>query len=84
RDEASLNALANDGSFAVADQNELVGELEKQRAVWVMLPAGAPAVATMPPLLHCLAADVVIIDGGNTLYNEVIRRDQELTEKGLH
>ncbi|KEZ74496.1 6-phosphogluconate dehydrogenase, partial [Pseudomonas syringae pv. syringae FF5] len=37
RDEASRNALANDGSTAVADLKELVGTLVKPRAVWVML-----------------------------------------------
>ncbi|EGH49146.1 6-phosphogluconate dehydrogenase-like protein, partial [Pseudomonas syringae pv. pisi str. 1704B] len=46
RDEASRNALANDGSTAVADLKELVGTLAKPRAVWVMLPAGAPTEDT--------------------------------------
>ncbi|MEQ4254418.1 phosphogluconate dehydrogenase (NAD(+)-dependent, decarboxylating) [Pseudomonas syringae] len=84
RDEASRNALANDGSTAVADLKELVGTLAKPRAVWVMLPAGAPTEDTIQTLSELLDADDVIIDGGNTFYKDDIRRAQELTEKGLH
>ncbi|MBC8880281.1 MULTISPECIES: phosphogluconate dehydrogenase (NAD(+)-dependent, decarboxylating) [Pseudomonas] len=84
RDEASRNALANDGSTAVADLKELVSTLAKPRAVWVMLPAGAPTEDTIQTLSELLDADDVIIDGGNTFYKDDIRRAQELTEKGLH
>ncbi|WP_157893939.1 phosphogluconate dehydrogenase (NAD(+)-dependent, decarboxylating) [Pseudomonas cerasi] len=83
RDEASRNALANDGSTAVADLKELVSTLAKPRAVWVMLPAGAPTEDTIQTLSELLDADDVIIDGGNTFYKDDIRRAQELTEKGL-
>ncbi|MGG5223345.1 phosphogluconate dehydrogenase (NAD(+)-dependent, decarboxylating) [Pseudomonas syringae pv. coryli] len=84
RDEASRNALANDGSTAVVDLKELVSTLAKPRAVWVMLPAGAPTEDTIQTLSELLDADDVIIDGGNTFYKDDIRRAQELTEKGLH
>ncbi|MBC9743125.1 decarboxylating 6-phosphogluconate dehydrogenase [Pseudomonas syringae pv. syringae] len=84
RDEASRNALANDGSTAVADLKELVSTLAKPRAVWVMLPAGAPTEDTIQALSELLDADDVVIDGGNTFYKDDIRRAQELTEKGLH
>ncbi|EKG31658.1 phosphogluconate dehydrogenase (NAD(+)-dependent, decarboxylating) [Pseudomonas avellanae] len=84
RDEASRSALANEGSTAVADLAELVSALEKPRAVWVMLPAGAPTEDTIQTLSQLLEADDVIIDGGNTFYKDDIRRAQELSEKGLH
>ncbi|MCJ2373122.1 decarboxylating 6-phosphogluconate dehydrogenase [Pseudomonas sp. RGM3321] len=84
RDEASRNALAKDGSVAVAGLKELVDALDKPRAIWVMLPAGAPTEETIQTLSKLLDADDVIIDGGNTFYKDDIRRAQELTEKGLH
>lgn len=84
RDEASRNALANDGSVAVAGLKEMVDALDKPRAIWVMLPAGAPTEETIQTLSQLLDADDVIIDGGNTFYKDDIRRAQELTEKGLH
>ncbi len=81
RDEASRNALANDGSVAVAGLKEMVDALDKPRAIWVMLPAGAPTEETIQTLSQLLDADDVIIDGGNTFYKDDIRRAQELTEK---
>ncbi|KTC58285.1 6-phosphogluconate dehydrogenase [Pseudomonas savastanoi] len=84
RDEASRKALAKDGSVAVAGLKEMVDALDKPRAIWVMLPAGAPTEETIQTLSKLLDADDVIIDGGNTFYKDDIRRAQELTEKGLH
>ena len=84
RDEASRNTLANEGSTAADDLASLVAALEKPRAVWVMLPAGAPTEDTIQVLSQLLEVDDVIIDGGNTFYKDDIRRAKELTEKGLH
>jgi 6-phosphogluconate dehydrogenase len=84
RDEASRSALANEGSTAAEDLAALVQGLEKPRAVWVMLPAGAPTEDTIQVLSDLLDPDDVIIDGGNTFYKDDIRRAQELTAKGLH
>ncbi|GFM81277.1 6-phosphogluconate dehydrogenase [Pseudomonas cichorii] len=84
RDEALRNTLANEGSTPATDLASLVAALEKPRAVWVMLPAGAPTEDTIQALSQLLEADDVIIDGGNTFYKDDIRRAQELTPKGLH
>jgi 6-phosphogluconate dehydrogenase len=84
RDEASRSALANEGSTPAADLASLVQALDKPRAVWVMLPAGAPTEDTIQTLSELLDADDVIIDGGNTFYKDDIRRGQELSAKGLH
>jgi 6-phosphogluconate dehydrogenase len=84
RDEASRSALAKEGSTAVADLPALVAAMDKPRAVWVMLPAGAPTEETIDILSELLDADDVIIDGGNTFYKDDVRRAQALTAKGLH
>ncbi|SHM66786.1 6-phosphogluconate dehydrogenase (decarboxylating) [Pseudomonas asturiensis] len=84
RDEASRGALANEGATAAADLAELVKALDAPRAIWVMLPAGAPTEDTIQMLSQLLEHDDVIIDGGNTFYKDDIRRAQELTDKGLH
>ena len=84
RDEASRSALANGGSTPAADLDELVGALQAPRAIWVMLPAGAPTEDTIQILSQLLEPDDVIIDGGNTFYKDDIRRAQELTDNGLH
>jgi 6-phosphogluconate dehydrogenase len=84
RDEASRSVLASEGSTAVADLPALVAAMEKPRAVWVMLPAGAPTEETIDVLAQLLEPDDVIIDGGNTFYKDDVRRAQALAAKGLH
>ncbi len=84
RDAASRENLASDGATAVSDLPALVAAMDKPRAVWVMLPAGAPTEDTITELSALLDADDVIIDGGNTFYKDDVRRAQALTAKGLH
>lgn len=84
RDEASRKTLAGEGSTAVNDLPAMVAALEKPRAIWVMLPAGAPTEDTIETLGQLLEAGDVIIDGGNTFYKDDVRRAKTLEEKGLH
>ena len=58
--------------------------LDAPRAVWVMLPAGAPTEQTIDALAPLLSPGDVIIDGGNTFWQDDIRRGAALAAKGLH
>ncbi len=78
-----VSALGKEGASGVADLPALVAGLDKPRAVWVMLPAGAPTEDTIAELSGLLEAGDVIIDGGNTFYKDDIRRGQELAQKGI-
>ena len=83
RNAAFVENLSQEGATGVADLPALVAGLEKPRAVWVMLPAGAPTEDTVNALSALLEPGDVIIDGGNTYYKDDIRRAQALSEKGL-
>ncbi|MGN8275755.1 phosphogluconate dehydrogenase (NAD(+)-dependent, decarboxylating) [Pseudomonas sp. SMV71] len=83
RNSAFVDNLSQEGAKGVADLPALVAGLEKPRAVWVMLPAGAPTEDTINDLSQLLEPGDVIIDGGNTYYKDDIRRAQALAEKGL-
>ena len=83
RNAAFVENLSQEGAMGVADLPALVAGLEKPRAVWVMLPAGAPTEDTINVLSDLLEPGDVIIDGGNTYYKDDIRRAQALSEKGL-
>jgi 6-phosphogluconate dehydrogenase len=50
----------------------------------VMLPAGAPTEQTIDALMPLLEAGDVIIDGGNTFWQDDVRRGASLAKKGLH
>ncbi|MFJ2362116.1 phosphogluconate dehydrogenase (NAD(+)-dependent, decarboxylating) [Pseudomonas sp. NPDC087697] len=83
RNTAFVDTLSQEGATGVADLPALVAALDKPRAVWIMLPAGAPTEETIDTLSQLLDAGDVIIDGGNTFYKDDIRRAKTLSEKGL-
>jgi len=62
----------------------LVKALTPPRAVWIMVPAGDPTESTVTALANILAADDVIIDGGNTNFHDDIRRAESLRDRRIH
>jgi len=63
---------------------EFINSLKKPRAVMLLVPAGKivdSAIAEISPLLD---AGDLIIDGGNSHFNDTNRRVEELKAKGLH
>lgn len=64
--------------------DELVDQLEMPRYVWVMVPAGDATENTIQQLSDLLSPDDVIIDGGNSNYNDTKRRAEFLRERSIH
>ncbi len=84
RDPAPGLALAAEGAKAVESLSALVAGLEAPRAIWIMLPAGAPTEATIEALKPLLSRGDVLIDGGNSFWRDDIRRGAALRSEGLH
>ena len=62
---------------------EMVGLLKRPRRVMLMVKAGAAVDEFIEQLLPLLEAGDVIIDGGNSLFEDTIRRTQYVESKGL-
>jgi 6-phosphogluconate dehydrogenase len=75
--------LAKEGPVAAGSLEELVQRLEPPRSVWLMVPAGS-VEAVVGALRPLLAAGDVIIDGGNSHYQDDIRRAKDLLSVGIH
>ncbi|GAA5175432.1 phosphogluconate dehydrogenase (NAD(+)-dependent, decarboxylating) [Modicisalibacter zincidurans] len=80
----AVDALTRDGASGAKSLTELVANLAKPRAVWVMLPAGEATETTIMALAEVMDADDVIIDGGNSFYKDDIRRARTLREQAIH
>jgi 6-phosphogluconate dehydrogenase len=63
---------------------ELVDSLEKPRRVLIMVKAGAPVDAVVDQLVPLLEEGDIVIDAGNSHYEDTRRREAALAEKGLH
>ncbi|MHB8736157.1 MAG: phosphogluconate dehydrogenase (NAD(+)-dependent, decarboxylating) [Terriglobales bacterium] len=72
------------GAAGAASLADLVAKLRTPRAVWIMVPSGAPTDATVQELLGLLAPDDVLLDGGNSRYTDSIRHAAEAQAKGVH
>ncbi|MBR0680657.1 decarboxylating 6-phosphogluconate dehydrogenase [Roseomonas eburnea] len=84
RDDAAIAAVVAGGASGAADLAGLVAALAAPRAVWVMLPHGAPTEQAIAELGDLLSPGDVAIDGGNTHWKDDIRRAAALRAKGLH
>jgi 6-phosphogluconate dehydrogenase len=80
----AVASLAAEGAAGAGSLAEFVRQLAKPRTVWVMLPAGRITQETIDVLASLLERDDVIIDGGNTFWQDDIRRARTLRAKGIH
>ncbi|MGE7601325.1 NADP-dependent phosphogluconate dehydrogenase [Peribacillus sp. NPDC097675] len=63
---------------------EFVNSLQKPRKILLMVKAGAATDATIEQLKPLLEKGDIVIDGGNTFYKDTQRRNEELSELGIH
>ena len=84
RDPAAVQAAVGGGAEGAESLEALVAQLEAPRAVWVMVPAGAPTESTVATLGALLARGDVVVDGGNSNYQDTQRRAAALGERGVH
>jgi 6-phosphogluconate dehydrogenase len=83
RSAAAVTAAVADGARGAGSLAELTRALAAPRAVWIMVPAAAvdAVIADLRPLLERGDA---LIDGGNSNYQDDIRRAAELRAAGIH
>ena len=75
----------DEGDFVPSEtMEEFVASLRRPRAVIVMVKAGAATDEVIGQLVELLEPGDIVIDCGNTHFTDTIRRDRELSAKGLH
>lgn len=82
--DAFLNGRAKDKLIrGTTDMKTLVNDLVKPRKIMLMVKAGNPVDMVIEQLLPLLDKGDVIIDGGNSQYEDSIRRNETLNKKGI-
>ena len=80
-----LDTHGSEGKFVRGDTiPEFLATLEKPRRVLIMVKAGDPTDAVINELADAMEEGDIIIDGGNSLYTDTIRREKAIRERGLH
>lgn len=83
--EEFLNNEAKGKNFVGAKTlEEFVNSLEKPRKILLMVKAGIATDATIDSLRPLLEEGDILIDGGNTYFQDTIRRNKALESEGFH
>ncbi|WP_262297871.1 phosphogluconate dehydrogenase (NAD(+)-dependent, decarboxylating) [Microvirga sesbaniae] len=84
RDPEAVRGLVREGAAGAETLEDLVAKLEAPRTVWLMLPAGRVTEETVQQLAGLLEAGDTIIDGGNSFWQDDVRRAGQLRSRALH
>src|SRR5271154_5386500 len=76
RSPEAVKALTKDNAAGASSLADMVKQLDKPRAVWLMVPAAA-VDKTIADILPFLESGDILIDGGNSYYVDDIRRAKE-------
>ncbi|MDQ6612307.1 MAG: decarboxylating 6-phosphogluconate dehydrogenase [Gemmatimonadota bacterium] len=83
RSADAVNALVKEGAIGVHSQQELINALATPRVLWMMVPA-AFVDASIDSLAPLLSPGDIIIDGGNSNYQDDIARAGRLKSANIH
>jgi 6-phosphogluconate dehydrogenase len=76
--------LKGEGLNGVYTVEELVASLRAPRAIWVMIPSGAPTDEMIHKLLTLLQPGDTIVDSGNSNWKDSKRHAVECRARGVH
>jgi 6-phosphogluconate dehydrogenase len=79
-----IKAYAKKGAIPSKSLADMVKKLPKPRVVWLMVPAGKPVDQNIRELKKLLKKGDVIIDGGNSEWQDSLKRAKSLKSSGIH
>lgn len=83
--DALLAQHGSDGNFVRSETiAEFLAALQRPRRVLIMVKAGEATDAVINELADAMEPGDIIIDGGNALYTDTIRREKAIRDRGLH
>jgi len=82
-DDFLANKAKNKNIIGSHSLEEFVSSIKRPRKVMIMVRAGKAVDSVIDALIPLLEEGDVIIDGGNSKYQDTIRREENLSNKGL-
>src|SRR6476660_2379574 len=78
----AVEELVMSKALGASTLQDFVSQLDKPRAIWLMVPAAA-VDRTIADLLACVEPGDTLIDGGNSYYIDDIRRAEDLAPRKI-
>jgi 6-phosphogluconate dehydrogenase len=73
-DENAVATALERGVSGAASISDVADQLGDEKRIWLMVPAGDPVDAALDELEPSLAGDDIVVDGGNSNFQDSIRR----------
>ena len=84
RSKAAIRTAVRAGAVGASSLEDVVAKLKGRKVVWLMIPAGAPVCSAVEELAPLLGKGDIVIDGGNSNFNDAAEHAQFLAEQGTH
>ncbi|GKQ43394.1 6-phosphogluconate dehydrogenase [Companilactobacillus sp. RD055328] len=72
------------GAATATDLDDVLNQLDTPKIVWSMLPAGKPTDETINTLAQKMSSGDILIDGGNSFFEDSLRHNEILKEKNIN
>jgi 6-phosphogluconate dehydrogenase len=83
RTEATVKKAEAMGAEGASSLQDVVSKLDKPRIVWLMVPSGKATEDNITRLSEMMKSGDILIDGGNSMYKDSVRRSAELKKKNI-
>ncbi len=84
RSNESVDDIIKDGVSGHYTVESLMAALDDRKVVWMMVPAGKAVDSVIGELSPYLKAGDIVIDGGNSKYEDTINRSKSFIENGIY
>ncbi len=81
--EVTEQLAREDGVLKAVSLVDAVNQLSSPRLVWLMLPDGSPTEQAIADVSALLEEGDIVVDGGNSNFNDSMRRAGDLERKGI-
>jgi 6-phosphogluconate dehydrogenase len=82
-DEAAVESAAEAGATPTDSLESFAEALSDEKRVWLMVPAGDPVDAALDELEPHLLGDDIVVDGGNSHFDDSVRRAESCPARYL-
>jgi len=83
RSSAKVDEIKKEKITGAYSIEELVNQLSGRRVIWLMVPNGGPTQEMIDKIVPLLNAHDILIDGGNSNFNDTLKRYETIKETGV-